>query len=404
MSLLLRNCNIVDATSPQVRRDQYVLVEGDTIREVGSGRPPTADRTLDLEGSYLLPGLWDAHIHLGWPDQTNPTVAEQTVQYGYTAIKAMTDSGVVGIRTAGVPHFIDVALKRAFDAGQPTGPRLFTAGWFLTTTGGHAIGSDFIDSRECDGPYGFVQAIREQIKNGVDHIKLNLTGGIGGPFWDRHWHTFPLQEELEAAFAICHQRGYKVMAHATNPEMVKAAIRHGAHTVEHGYIMDEECIELFLEHDAWYIPTLCVSHLTTTQATTPWEKQWVEEHPRTPDIIKRSDDAVEEHKRWFRRALEAGVKMALGSDVRPVGPSTLMEMSQWVKDGASTWQTLVAATKNAAEVCGVGEDLGTVEVSKLADLIVVRQNPLDDINNLRLLELVFKEGRLVADHREEVDY
>ena len=408
MSLLLRNCNIVDATSPQVRRDQYVLVEGDTIREVGSDRPPTADRTLDLKGSYLLPGLWDAHIHLGWahqgwPHQTDPTVAEQTIEYGYSAIKAMTDSGVVGIRTAGVPHFIDVALKRAFDAGQFTGPRLFTAGWFLTTTAGHAVGSDFIDSRECDGPYGFARAIREQIKNGVDHIKLNLTGGIGGPSWDRHWVTFPLQEELEAAFAICHQRGYKVMAHATNPEMVKAAIRHGAHTVEHGYIMDEECIGLFLEHDTWYIPTLCVSHLNKTQATTPWEKQWVEEHPRAPDIIKRADDAVEEHKKWFRRALQAGVKMALGSDVRPVGPGTLMEMSLWVKDGASTWQTLVAATKNAAEVCGVGQELGTIEVSKLADLIIVRQNPLDDIDNLRLLELVFKEGRLVADHRNEVD-
>jgi len=402
MSLLLKNCNIIDATSPETQRDQYVLVEGDTIREVGSGRPPTADHTLDLKGSYLLPGLWDTHIHLGGRNPpTNPTVAEQTLQYAYTTIKAMTDSGVVGIRTAGVPHFIDVALKGAFDARQLTGPRLFTAGWFLTTTAGHCIDQDF--SRECDGPYGFVQAIREQIKNGVDHIKLNLTGGIGGPFWDRHYHSLPLQEELEAAFAICHQRGYKVMAHATNPEMVKAAIRLGAHTVEHGYIMDEECIELFLEHDTWYIPTLCVSHLTTTQATTTWEKQWVEEKPRAPEQIKRADDAVEEHKKSFRQALQAGVKMAVGSDVRPVGPSTLMEMSLWVKDGASTWQTLVAATKNAAEVCGVGQDLGTIEVSKLADLIVVRRNPLDDINNLRLLELVFKEGLLVADHRKEVD-
>ena len=122
----------------------------------------------------------------------------------------------------------------------------------------------------------FVQAIREQIKNGVDHIKLNLTGGIMGPFWDRHWHSFFLDEELQAAFAICRKRGYKVMAHAANPEAVKAAIRLGAHSVEHGYIMDEECIQLFLEHDVWYVPTLAISHLTPGQASTAWEQRWVE--------------------------------------------------------------------------------------------------------------------------------
>ena len=118
MSLLLKNCNIVDATSPEVRRDQYVLVEGDTIREVGSGSPPTADRTLDLKGSYLLPGLWDAHIHLGWPDQTDPTVAEKTVHYGYTAIKAMTDSGVVGIRAGGGKLFLFIQPAIKFLSGD----------------------------------------------------------------------------------------------------------------------------------------------------------------------------------------------------------------------------------------------------------------------------------------------
>ena len=99
--------------------------------------------------------------------------------------------------------------------------------------------------RECDGPYGFVQAIREQIKNGVDHIKLNLTGGIMGPSWDRHWQSFSWPRNCRAAFAICHQRGYKVMAHAANPEAVRRARPRCAHHW-HGYIMDEECIALFL--------------------------------------------------------------------------------------------------------------------------------------------------------------
>ena len=105
---------------------------------------------------------------------------------------------------------------------------------------------------------GWVKAIREQIKNGVDHIKLNLSGGIMGPAWDLHTHSFLLDDESRAAFEICRKRGFKVMAHATNPDAVKNAIRLGAHSVEHGYIMDDECIALLLEHNTWYVPTLAI--------------------------------------------------------------------------------------------------------------------------------------------------
>src|SRR5207253_8374810 len=133
---------------------------------------------------------------------------------------------------AGAHHFMDVAWKRAFDSGQHVGPRLFASGYFLTTTGGHFLTSGH--ALEVDGPYGWVKAIREQIKNGVDHVKLNLSGGIMGPAWDLHTHSFLLDDEIRAAFEICRKRGFKVMAHATNPEAVKNAIRLGAHSVEHG--------------------------------------------------------------------------------------------------------------------------------------------------------------------------
>jgi imidazolonepropionase-like amidohydrolase len=113
----------------------------------------------------------------------------------------------------------------------------------------------------------------------------------------------------------------------------------------------------------------------------------------------RADAASDVHAGWFKKALDAGVKMALGSDIRPLKDAALLEMGLWVKDGATTWQTLLAATKHAAALCGVGADLGTVEVGKLADLIVVGANPLADINNVRKLQLVFKEGRIVSDKR-----
>ena len=402
MRLVLTNAHLIDCTDPTPVPGASVTIEDGRIVEVlaGHGSPASqGDEVIDVRGSYLLPGLWDVHVHLEWPRLTNPTLAERVVQYGFNARQGLLQAGVVGIRTAGVPHFIDVGMKHAFGVGQPVGPRVFAGGYFLTTTAGHALASEF--AKACDGPNGFVKAIREQIQHGVDHIKLNLSGGIMGPSWDRHWHSFLLPEELEAAFTICRQRGYPVMAHAANPEAVKTALRWGAHTVEHGYLMDDECIQLFLDRGAWYVPTLGITHLTPSQATTPWEKRWLDQRGLTPDLIKRAEDAVEEHRLWFRRALQAGVKMALGSDLRPLRDAVLLEMGLWVKDGATHWQTLLAATRYAAEVCGVGQELGTIEVGKVADLIVVERNPLEDIQHLRTLELVFKAGRLVADHRKE---
>lgn len=402
VTFVLTNANLIDCVHPGVVPGASVTIESGRVVEVlGSGRSPATGsaRVIDLGGAYLLPGLWDAHVHLEWPRIAGATMAALTVQYAANATRGLTESGVTGIRTAGTPDFIDVALKRAYDAGQLVGPRIFAGGWFLTTTAGHALATGF--AKQVDGPMGFVRAIREQMQNGVDHVKLNLTGGIMGPSWDRHWHSFFTAAELEAAFRICHQRGYKVMAHAANPDAVKAALRLGAYTVEHGYIMDDECLQLFHERDAWYVPTLGITHMTPDQATTPWEKRWVEQRALTPDLIKRAEDAAGAHRAWFQKALRSGVKMALGSDLRPLKDAALLEMGLWVKDGATPWQTLVAATHSAAEVCGVGGELGTVEAGKLADLIVVRRNPLEDIDNVRALELVFKEGRLVADHRGE---
>ena len=224
-------------------------------------------------------------------------LADQVTLFGHRLMAALTESGITGLRCAGAHHYMDVAWKRAFDSGQYVGPRLFASGHFLTTTGGHFLTSGH--ALECDGPYGFVKAIREQIKNGVDHIKLNLSGGILGPAWDLHRHSFLLQDELQAAFDICRLREFKVMAHATNPEAVKNAIRLGAHSVEHGYILDDECIELFLKHDTWYVPTLAISHLTPDQANNDWEQRWVRQRNMAHALCCRADAAADVHREWF---------------------------------------------------------------------------------------------------------
>jgi imidazolonepropionase-like amidohydrolase len=179
-----------------------------------------------------------------------------------------------------------------------------------------------------------------------------------GPAWDLHTHSFLLDDEIRAAFEICRKRGFKVMAHATNPDAVKNAIRLGAHSVEHGYIMDDECIALLLEHQTWYVPTLAISHLTASQATNRFEADWVAERGPSPALCCRAEAASDVHATWFRKALDAGVRMALGSDIRPLKDAALLEMGLWVRDGATPWQTLVAATRHGAAVCGVGADPG----------------------------------------------
>src|SRR5438876_1015073 len=291
MKRVLTNATLIDCVNPRPIPGASVTIEDGRIAEVldTSRAPDTGGAEVtDLGGAYLLPRLWDVHIHPDYLAATGASVVEQTVAFGHRLMEALTEGGVVGVRCAGAAHFMDVAWKRAFESGQYVGPRVFAAGYFLTTTGGHFLTSGH--ARECDGPYGFVRAIREQIKNGVDHIKLNLTGGIMGPAWDRH-------------------------------------------------------------------------------------------------------------RQWFQQALSAGVKMALGSDIRPLKEAALLELGLWVKDGATPWQALLAATRHAAELCGVGDELGTIEPGKLADLIVVGANPLEEITNLRQLLLVLKEGRIVSDKR-----
>ena len=400
MRTLLTNATVIDCVTPDPVPGCSVLLEDGRIVEVVRGAEPSAATDLeriDLEGAYLLPGLWDVHAHADYiPPGTMP-LPEQVTLFGSRLRDAMLESGVIGLRCAGVHDFMDVAWKRAFDSGQHLGPRIFAAGSFLTTTGGHFLGSGH--ALELDGPYGWVSAIRTQIKNGVDHIKLNLSGGIMGPPWDLHHHTFPLAEELEAAFDICSRRGFRVMAHATNPEAVKSAIQLGAHSVEHGYIMDDECVALFLERDTWYVPTLCISNLTPRQASNQWEADWVERSTLTEALADRADAAAEEHRAAFLSALRAGVKMAAGSDIRPLTDGVLLELGLWVRAGATPWEALVAATRNGAAICGVGDELGTIEEGKIADLIVVDRNPLEDINNLRRLQLVLKDGRIVSDKR-----
>jgi imidazolonepropionase-like amidohydrolase len=404
MSLVITGAHLVDALLPEARRDAWVLVDGPFIRQIGQGSAPRAEQRLDLGGAWLLPGLWDVHTHLRsttWtgrdPVQTFP---DSVLEQGRNAMDALS-AGVTSLRVVGVAGWADVAWREAFAAGRLVGPRLFCCGDAIRTTAGHDPFGGTRAMVAVDGPDAFVQAVREQILHGVDQIKLITTGGIMGGGHDVMSAVMFLRDELTAAMRIARQRGLPVAVHATAAQAVKWAAEAGAHSIEHGYLLDEEAAALMARHGVYYVPTLALSHLTRDQARTPDEHAYCAEHVLPDGFRERANRFAPDHEDSFRMAREAGVKIASGSDQGPPREAALLEIEFLARVGLGAHGAIVAATRTAAEVCRAADRLGTIEPGKLADLIAVTANPLDDIVHLRRLAVVVKEGRVVVDQRRE---
>jgi imidazolonepropionase-like amidohydrolase len=212
---------------------------------------------------------------------------------------ALLDSGMVGLRCAGAHQLHGRRLEARLRRRASTwGRRLFAAGHFLTTTGGHFLTSGH--ALEVDGPYGFVHG---HPRADQARRRPHQAEPVGRHSWARPGTCTSTPscwtDELKAAFDICKLREFKVMAHATNPVAVKAAIQLGAHSIEHGYILDDECIELFLKHGTWYVPTLSISHLTPGQASNEWEKRWVKNRNLAQALCCRADAASGRAPAWI---------------------------------------------------------------------------------------------------------
>ena len=392
------NGSIIDANTAEPAASNILVVE-DTIKELSTflDKKLGTDQIIDISDKFILPGLWDIHTHIGKgiPDieaMVEP-LSERTIRAGRNCIDAL-NLGVTSLRVVGERDFIDVAWKKSFLSGRFIGPSLYTCGWFITTTAGHFLKSGC--ALEVDGPVGLRQAIRNQIKNGVDFIKLNLTGGVMGPSWDRMEDTFFTEDEIKAAFDICAQRGFKVVAHAGGTEGIQKAISYGAHTIEHGYQLDDNTVRQLVGSDTFLVPTLSLTHMNRGEkyADTDFERQWTLTHPVEEDYKIRAIKAADQHAEGFRKAISAGVKICCGSDLDlPYG--SLLEMSMMVKCGMTPHQAITAATLNSAEACLAGDAYGTIEPNKKADLLILNKNPLDDINNIRDVHMVVKGGRIL---------
>jgi imidazolonepropionase-like amidohydrolase len=400
--LLLRNCSVVDARRDEPLHGAGVLVEGERITAVGpeaAVRPavPAGTPEVDLGGRFLSPGLVNMHTHLGLslPGRLGDTVramnpVELVLHMADGAAKTL-QAGVTTIRCVGEKEGNDFALKAAITAGRVPGPRIFTAGRPISSTGGHGHATS--GALECDGATGFRRGVRTQVKAGADLVKVMISGGISG----RHETITTRQvtrEELAAAITTAHEWGRKVTAHAGPSEVIGEAVELGLDCVEHGYELTPEVTRAMAAAGTWYVPTLVVTRC----------KEFFDELGVPEWMQQRSLGAGERHLASYRYALEAGVTVMLGSDMPPFwifdGTSAAVrELEHMSAEGLGARAAQAAATLLPARWLGVEDDLGTVAVGRYADLVATAGDPTTDTTTYRTIDWVAKGGDVVRDDR-----
>jgi imidazolonepropionase-like amidohydrolase len=392
---------LVDTKNNQVLGDMSIIVEGNTITDVVKGYPPAGktDKLVDLRNRTVMPGLIDCHVHLESETSPNiqlkrftqnaPDIAFQSILYakitllsGFTTVRDVGGSGV------------NIALKNAIAKGIVIGPRVYTAGKIIASTGGHADPTNGFrkDLMGDPGPAEGVangqdecrKAVRERYKEGADLIKFTASGGVLSLEKDGSGPQYS-GEEMRAIVETAKDYGMAVAAHAHGAEAIKRAIRAGVTSIEHGTMMDEEAISLFKKYGTWYVPTIIAGKASSDSAKKPGY---------FPAVITEKALAIGPRiQATFARAYKAGVKIAFGTDagVYAHGKNWL-EFVYMTEAGMPPIEAIHAATFSAAELLGINEKLGTIEKGKLADIIAVDGNPIKDIQSMGRVRFVMKEG------------
>jgi len=397
MTLVIKAGLLIDGRGGDPIRDALLLVEGKTIKAVGPTggiEIPKGAEIVDASDKTVMPGLIDCHVHI----TTNSASLEErlftpkAVSYYQAAenLKRMLGAGFTTARDGGGA---DVGIRQALTMGLIPGPRLVVSG-AVGQTGGllekrYPSGAQIVDEnswRICDGVEDVRRTVRQVLREGVDFVKVFATGGVGAP----QGHPF-ISEWTPAELAVvveeANRCGVGVMAHAEGTDGIKNALRAGVTSVEHGYVLDQEAIDLFLETDTFLVPTLYISSHATS-GLSAWSR-------------RKKEQLLKAQAGCFRRACKAGVKVALGTDAfrKDMHGHNAIELSLMMKEGGlSAMEAIVAGTKHAAECCRLGAQIGTLEVGKLADVLLVAGNPLADMTVLqdpgRIT--VYKEGALAS--------
>jgi imidazolonepropionase-like amidohydrolase len=395
---------VFDGTGAPVA-EADVAIEDGLIAEVGVGLE--GDEQVDVSGSTLLPGLFDTHVHVmfGHLDVWKHLQTPFSYRF-YEAIKHLDATIRVGITSVRDAGGADPGVKRAVEEGIIRGPRMQISLTMLSQTGGH--GDDWMlsggtaqlfpdypgmPSQIVDGVEECRRKIRELVRNGADVIKIATSGGVSSPTDNPNQRGFNV-DEIEVMVEEATAAGLFVMSHAQAAVGIKNAVRAGVRSIEHGIYLDDEAIELMLEHGAYLVPTL-VAPLGVTRAAAAGV-------PIPDNILAKALDVIEAHRDSVRRAVAAGVKIAMGTDAGVVPHGTnLEELGLMQEMGMSPTDVLVATTKTAAELMGVEAELGTLEPGKRADLVVVAGDALDFVGLPSRIERVYKDGVLTVETAAE---
>jgi imidazolonepropionase-like amidohydrolase len=401
MSIVLTDCTVVDAERDEPLRDAGVWTRDGVIAAVGpvddvlrAARTDGEPQLVELGGSYVMPGLINMHTHLS--DVSRETGRETPVAFAYRMAahaRRSVEAGVTTVRLVAEPFGVDFALRRAIEAGDVVGPRVFTAGRAIVCTGGHGFAA--AGTIEADGADGFRQAVRAQLRDGADLIKLMISGGIAGEH--EGIDTPQLKtDELLAAIEVAHDWGRKVTAHAGPARVISEGIECGLDCIEHGYQLTDEVIRLMVDRGTTLVPTILVTRC----------EQYYRDVGAPEWLIARALAAGEDHWRALESAIRHGVSIAVGTDMLPAEPqdettATVRELEHYRDAGMSPRQVLASATTTPAAWLGVTERLGTVTEGKFADLIALDGDPMEDVSALRRLRFVVAAGRIVRRNDEE---
>ena len=393
--IVVRAARMVDVTRGQLVAPAVLVISGDKIRSVGASDVPPGARTIDLGDLTLMPGLIDAHTHLtmdisgDWVTRSVRELPADAALRGARNARLTLLAGFTTVRDVGAGGFADISLMKAIDAGMVIGPRMIPSAHAIGITGGHcdetgwAPGVNELSWKEgvADGVDEVVKAARYQIKHGAKVIKVCATAGVLS--FDATLGAQQLSdEELRAIVQEANRHGLKVAAHAHGTEGIKAAVRAGVASIEHGSMLDDEAIGLMKKNGTYLVPT---AYLLST----------FHFDSMPPAIAAKARQVIPLAQESHRRAIRAGVKIALGTDaaVYPHGDNA-RELATYVDYGMRPADALRAATVNAADLLGV-TDRAVIAAGKLADLIAVRGNPLEDVKTVQQVLWVMKGGVVV---------
>ena len=402
-STIIYTSSYIDVLSGKVIKNSSITIEDNKIVSIDKGyiKVTKNDTLLDLRGLTVMPGLMDMHVHFGGEYQSKaerPVKVERETEailataHAYTTLKA----GFTTVRQVGDSGLVAISLRDAIKNGYVIGPRIFTSGKSIATTGGHAdpTNGKAIDDYEyptpedgvINGPYEAFTAVRQRYKDGADGIKLTVTGGVLSVAKSGDNPQFT-EEEVDAVVKAAKDYGMWVAVHAHGSEGMKRAVIAGVDSVEHGTFMTEEVMDLMIERGTYYVPTISAGEFVA-------EKSKIDNY--FPEIVRPKAASVgPQIGGTFGKAYKKGVKIAFGTDVgvQPHGTNwkEFVYMNQY---GMPAIETIVAATIETAKLLGESDTLGSISVGKIADIIAISGNPLEDMNDMQNVDFVMKNGKV----------